>query len=483
MAYPDTAIFVRDLRRFSNFAGLVTACAAITILLSNWLAGIDAMRRVLPDYLTMKTNTAIGFIGGGMALSMLRRPADGWRWRLVIALAALPILIGGLTLFAYGLALNQGVSGDMLIDTPVGQLEPATLPAFNSAVGLLLCGLAVLMLDHVVRGWRLKMQWFALAAGLVGFISLLSYLYGAHSIYEGDVYGAMSLPTTLLLLLMALGILAAHPSIGFVAVLSGPGAGGHLARRLLPAVIVLTPLMGAALLIGRHAELYDPTTGLIVMVVTNVVVFVVLAWWSARSLEQAWAKQQRAEDALRRANSLLEARTEELAHANENLHRLSLTDALTGICNRRCFDSSLETLFKQAKRYGTEFSLLVMDVDRFKRYNDDFGHPQGDIALREVARVLRGLARESDLVARLGGEEFSVLLPRTGPEGAMTLAERFRQGVETAAWPNRPITISVGVATFAANEETPERLLKRADEALYRAKDNGRNCVVCTEIS
>ncbi len=481
MAYPDTAAFVRDLRRFSSFAGLITALAAVSFLLSNWLAGIDAMRRVLPGYVTMKAETAVGFVGGGLALSMLQRPADGLRWLLATALALLPILVGGLVLIVYALAAQRGVGDGLLVETSFSLFDVRPLPAFNSALGLLFCGVAVLMLDHLVRGWRLKVQWLALAAALLGFIGLLGYVYGAQSFGPGDAYGAMSLPTTLLLLLLGLGILSAHPLVGFVSVLTAPGAGGHLARRLLPAVIVLPPIMGLALLIGRRVGDYEATFGLIVMVMTNIIVFAVLAWWSSRSLERSWARQRRAEEALRRSNSLLETRTEELARANESLHRLSLTDALTGICNRRCFETSLETLFKQAKRYGTEFSLLIMDVDRFKSYNDDFGHPQGDIALREVGRVLRAHARESDFVARMGGEEFGVLLPRTASDGAMILAERFRQGIEATIWPNRPITISIGVVTFNAGVASPELLLKHADEALYRAKDNGRNCVVCAD--
>ncbi len=481
MAYPDTATFVRDLRRLSSFAGLLTALAAASLLLSNWLAGIDAIRRVLPGYVSMKANTAIGFIGGGLALSMLQRPADGLRWLLATVLASLPILVGGAALVFYAFATRWNIDGELFAEMPLGQFDPASLPAFNSALGLLFCGLAVLMLDHLVRGWRLKMQWFALAGALLGFVGLLGYAYDVQSFDRVDVYGSMSLPTTMLLLVLGLGILSAHPLVGFVSVLTAPGAGGHLARRLLPAVIVLPPIMGLALLIGRRVGYYEATFGLVIMVMTNIVVFAVLAWWSSRSLERSWARQRRAEEALRRSNTLLETRTEELARANESLHRLSLTDALTGICNRRCFETSLETLFKKAKRYGTEFSLLIMDVDRFKRYNDDFGHPQGDIALREVGRVLRAHARESDFVARMGGEEFGVLLPRTASDGAMILAERFRQGIEATVWPNRPITVSIGVVTFNAGVASPELLLKLADEALYRAKDNGRNCVVRAE--
>ncbi len=143
----------------------------------------------------------------------------------------------------------------------------------------------------------------------------------------------------------------------------------------------------------------------------------------------------------------------------------------------------LERHLLLASRTGRSVSLLMADIDRFKGYNDAFGHPAGDTILKTVASILCETARRSDFVARHGGEEFTIGLPDTDHEGAVALAERFRTAVEAHAWPDREITVSFGVATVAPDREgegvTPilEKLIASADKALYRSKEQGRNRV------
>ncbi len=162
---------------------------------------------------------------------------------------------------------------------------------------------------------------------------------------------------------------------------------------------------------------------------------------------------------------------------------LAATDPLTGLQNRRAFMKELERHLLLASRTGRSVSLLMADIDRFKGYNDAFGHPAGDTILKTVASILRETARRSDFVARYGGEEFAIGLPDTDREGAVTLAERFRAAIETHAWPDRAITVSFGAATVVPDSEgaqvTPvlEDLIAKADKALYRSKAEGRNRV------
>jgi len=166
-----------------------------------------------------------------------------------------------------------------------------------------------------------------------------------------------------------------------------------------------------------------------------------------------------------------------LEHANAVLARESATDALTGLLNRRAFEERLEAEVKRARRYGSPLSLLMLDVDRFKAYNDTYGHPAGDDVLRQVAALLKSSTRRTDVVARYGGEEFAVIVSETALPGALLLAERCRRAVAGASWPHRAVTPSVGAAMLSAGVWTGRDLTEAADGALYRAKQDGRNRV------
>lgn len=179
-------------------------------------------------------------------------------------------------------------------------------------------------------------------------------------------------------------------------------------------------------------------------------------------------------------------RTEELQVLNSRLEMLSLTDALTGIANRRHFDEVLAKECKRALRVGEPLALAVLDVDWFKTYNDHYGHPAGDSCLQQIAHTLAAtISRSTDLVARYGGEEFVFLAPSTGLAGAQSMAEKLVRAVEALALPHERsplgyVTISVGIALMPLDAESPaQALLQRADAALYRAKSQGRNRVAC----
>lgn len=180
----------------------------------------------------------------------------------------------------------------------------------------------------------------------------------------------------------------------------------------------------------------------------------------------------------------LQESQERLASANRTLQKLSSLDGLTGISNRRRFDEVLKQEWQRAKRHGTTISLILMDIDFFKLYNDHYGHQGGDDCLKKVARVLENsLRRESDMVARYGGEEFVVILPETDDAGAMSVAEAMRSKLQEQKIPhqkskvNEYVSISLGVATtIPPRDGEPESLIAAADQALYKAKEEGRNC-------
>lgn len=172
---------------------------------------------------------------------------------------------------------------------------------------------------------------------------------------------------------------------------------------------------------------------------------------------------------------MLELQRDELEAANAQLQALATTDGLTGLNNHRSFQEFLERQCQIAKRSRDDLSLVLLDVDKFKSLNDNYGHPAGDEVLRRVAQVLREAARASDYVARYGGEEFVVVLTATNADGAIEAAERFRQALEKHSFPMGRVTASFGCATFFAYDDTREELIARADAALYEAKRTGRN--------
>lgn len=191
-----------------------------------------------------------------------------------------------------------------------------------------------------------------------------------------------------------------------------------------------------------------------------------------------------------RETELLEV-TRQLQVANERLHSLSLLDGLTGIANRRNFDQELIQESRRAKRENTPFSLIMLDIDYFKAFNDTYGHLKGDECLKTVAYLLKKtLKRPSDFPARYGGEEFAVVLPNTDEVGAGVIAEELRDSIEKAGIAHGNslcsdyLTVSLGVVTvFSEQARTPNELILAADKALYRSKNEGRNRLSVGRIS
>lgn len=157
--------------------------------------------------------------------------------------------------------------------------------------------------------------------------------------------------------------------------------------------------------------------------------------------------------------------------------QLSVTDALTGLLNRRYLEERLTEEIKRSNRHGFPMSFLMIDVDEFKSYNDSFGHTEGDKALQMVGTCLKETLRGADVAARYGGEEFSILLPQTNSAEAEVIAERIRERVENRCFPNRQVTISVGIASCSLSLNSMRDLISAADKALYEAKKTGRNNV------
>jgi diguanylate cyclase (GGDEF)-like protein len=191
-----------------------------------------------------------------------------------------------------------------------------------------------------------------------------------------------------------------------------------------------------------------------------------------------------------RAAAMLRIKTlqDQLRATKAQLEKLSVTDGLTGLYNHRYFEQRLAEEFGRAQRYSDPVSLMMFDLDHFKQINDKYGHPFGDTVLRETADLVRGSVREPDICARYGGEEFAIILPKTHLQGALVVAERFLnrmrekvyqvdRGAESPPTEVR-VTASVGISFYPSKDvTTPELLVKFADDALYRAKHEGRDTI------
>ncbi len=237
----------------------------------------------------------------------------------------------------------------------------------------------------------------------------------------------------------------------------------------IPQLLVRRPLRDTGWSLVVHRAVASPERNrLLGIVITLLLCVVVVGAFVAQ--QHQYGDESRQVRKRRRA----ELRALELA-------RRADTDALTGLLNRTGFDAVMSRELARARRHGQPLSLVIVDLDHFKCVNDEHGHSEGDRVLVDVARLLEANVRESDYVARWGGEEFAVVVPMTSAPGAVRLAEKIRALLETSGiGPRNPVTGSFGVSQLAHGEDLAS-LVRRADEALYVAKSSGRNRVVCAE--
>ncbi|MBW8367234.1 MAG: GGDEF domain-containing protein, partial [Arenimonas sp.] len=264
-------------------------------------------------------------------------------------------------------------------------------------------------------------------------------------------FNPVALHTAVLLLMLSLGWLAARPDVGFMRVLSARSAGGAVARRaLLPSLLVPSLLSYVAQVMQSRGWISPDVTITLLAVASGGMV----AWiiWSVSVLLDRVDREKRI-----------------TSHLREDAN----TDELTQVGNRRAFHSAIAGLLRRRRDEDAVFSLLMLDLDRFKSFNDTFGHVAGDQALRQVGQLLKAALRPGDVAARFGGEEFAVLLPGIDGERAVLVAERIRRDFHIADWPDRLVTVSIGVAQCHAHEEE-EKLVAGAPTARLAPHEGGR---------
>ncbi|TWT06592.1 GGDEF domain-containing protein [Planococcus sp. CPCC 101016] len=192
-----------------------------------------------------------------------------------------------------------------------------------------------------------------------------------------------------------------------------------------------------------------------------------------RNAEKINRETAQAYEKLQTLMNEVECKQQELVNLNSELQQLATTDSLTGLKNRRYLEDRLEEFLAQAKN-GREIAILILDIDHFKKVNDTYGHQTGDAVLQELADRLKKEVGSADIVARLGGEEFIVVMPDADTEKGLAMGTALCTHMESADWAHVPVTVSIGVAAYEQGDEVVS-LLSRADEFLYKAKAAGRN--------
>ena len=285
------------LTSFAWAASLIVILVGLVVL-GGWAFDIIALKSVFPGLVTMKANTALAFVLAGVSLWLLRSEQADQRTRQIAqACAAAVALLGLLTLSEYLFGWDLGID-QLLFEEPLGavgtfspgRMAPAT--AFN----LLLIGTALLLLDARHRPGIFQLP--AIMAGLVSFLALLGYLYDAEALYAVAPYTGMALHTAASFFVLSLGLLFARPDIGLMSVVSTDNLGGVLARRLLPAAMVIPPVLAWLRLLGERAGLYGLEFGLALFATSNVVVFALLIWWNAGLMHQTDRRRRQAEETL-----------------------------------------------------------------------------------------------------------------------------------------------------------------------------------------
>lgn len=434
----------------------MTVIALGVMVILGWHTGTVSLIQILPRFVPMQYNAALCFVmcGAALLLCLKNMPLTSRAMSMIV------MLTGVLTQLEYLSGVDLGIDQMLMrhyitVQSPnPGRMAPNTALCFILASG-------VLLLATRPDGRKSSsLPAGILASSLLGLaiIALLGYVFDIQPAYAWGKFTRMALHTSLGFIVLASGLIANELS-----------AVHDWNRHWWPVSVSIAFItIAIALTVALDKDLeqkqiitassqFNPMSLIILLfgAAMGIIIYVVL-----RMVQNA------------------NLRVAELHHLSDQLTQLSRTDHLTQLHNRLSTDTVLAEEITRANRFGRELSVILIDIDHFKRINDSCGHQIGDEVIVRVAELLRRRSRSIDVVGRYGGEEFIIVCPETGREGAVSLAESLRRDMEKNGFAAAGCqTFSAGVATLQSNDSA-RTLVNRADMALYQAKADGRNRVV-----
>lgn len=443
---PSAALPARNgIAKIAQVAAWAMLVVSAGVLLG-WALELPALTRVITGSTRMQAISAIAFIASaGALLGCIRRGGAAFACVLPNLLV---LSIGGASLLEYAINVDLGIDHlfadpeAIALGIPPGRMSQMTAVAFLllGTQGLLVGFQRAPRLAHLLAGLLLSLGAFTL--------TMTGYSYRMHVIQVLPV----SAPAALLLIAGTLGWLVLQRPMGIMRVAYADSPGTVLLRWAALPALLMPPVLAIAI---RAAE---QLLGWSFAEVVAAVGYLSGVGACAMVIGMAWLLHH----------------LDRQRQRSEHFQDAAYTDALTRLVNRRGFDEAIDRLLRGHRESDRGFILLMLDLDHFKRFNDDFGHLAGDRALQITGKILREALRPQDIAARFGGEEFAVILPTTDMLGARRTAQRLLQAFHAEEWPHRSVTVSIGIAD-SRPDDTPATLIARADAALYAAKSGGRD--------
>lgn len=431
---------MRGFIAFSRAVGIAVLAVAAAML-ATWLGGIGPLRVLLQSEIAARGGAAAVFMIACAALLTRRRAAHASS-----ALSALVAVVGVWSWLQYrGLLPRADWAWLDALLPRWSQRPPARLTEL-AALCFVLLGVAGIASAQQRAAWLREAATLLVIAITMAAGASWGLVLAGH---DAHLLQRLPILTAAMQFLLALAWMAATPNTGLTRIAVADSVGGAFARRLiLPALLLPLLLTFVFEMVQSWLGMSEPLALALAAVAAGGTLAVMIVW--VAFLLDRGERQRRTVQALRTDAG---------------------TDALTGLANRRRFDAALPAALDA---HGSAVALLMLDLDRFKSFNDSFGHQAGDDVLRETGRLLRSAVRPADIAARYGGEEFVVLLPNADVARAETVAQRILAAFRQHDWPLRPVRVSIGAAV-AATGESPQALIGRADAALYQSKQDGRD--------